>query len=439
MTSLIKTMSHRVKNFFDPTAEKIARETQFVRRTSKLTGSRFLITIVFGLVEHATASLNDLTEFCEEHCGISISAQAFDERINALSLSFMKHMFTLALQVFQQTVRLPVPLLTQFSAVNITDSTGISLPESLRDEFPGSGGNASESAVKLQVVLEFLTGRFQTITLTDGTTPDQTYRRHLELAEANSLNLFDLGYFTLSHVAELVKRKSFFVCRWLYGTNLYTEDGHKLDLLTFLRGDDRNHFEVLLRLGAKLQIPCRVCFFRAPEEVAHRRRQQAYKKAVKHGRRPTKEALELQGWTILLTNVPAARLSLEQVALLYAVRWQVELLFKLWKSHMHLHRISGVRKARVLVELYAKLIGLVLFQFLAMPLRAKDIDLSPIKAFKRFRKQSGAFAEALQGMSPLQKAIERLHQRMLKYAKREKRKKRLSTCQQVLLEVDYYA
>jgi hypothetical protein len=31
--------------------------------------------------------------------------------------------------------------------------------------------------------------------------------------------------------------------------------------------------------------------------------------------------------------------------------------------------------------LYAKLIGLVLFQFLVMPLRAKNIDLSPVDEF----------------------------------------------------------
>ena len=145
------------------------------------------------------------------------------------------------------------------------------------------------------------------------------------------------------------------------------------------------------------------------------------------------------GWTIFVTNVPASMLSLEHVALLYAVRWQVELIFKLWKSHMKLHLISGIRKERILVELYAKLIGLVLFQFLTMPLRAKDIDLSPTKAFKRFVKQSGAFAEALHSLQRVQRVIGRLHTRILKFAKREKRKKRLTTCQQLLLGGDYYA
>jgi hypothetical protein len=345
-----------------------------------MTGSRFLTTFVFGLLENATASLNDLSEFCEDHCGIAISVQALDERIHHATVTFMKQMFSLALAVFCQTVRLPVSILSQFSAVNITDSTGISLPASVAEEFPGSGGDASAAGLKLQLVMEFVTGSFKAITLTDGITPDQTATLHLDVADAGSLNLFDLGYFVLDHLKALADKGAYFLCRLLLSTHLYREDGHKIDLVALLRSETRDRFELALRLGKTHMLPCRVGFFRAPDEIANRRRQTAYKQAAKKGRTPSKFSLELMGWTILLTNVPDSMLSLDQMAMLYAVRWQVELIFKLWKSHMKLHLISGIRKERILVELYAKLIGLVLFQFLAMPLRAKDIDLSPTKA-----------------------------------------------------------
>jgi hypothetical protein len=400
-----------------------------------MTGSRFLKTFVFGLLENATASLNDLTEFCEDHCGMSISVQALDERIHQATLTFMKHMFTLALVVFRQTVRLPVPILLQFSAVNITDSTGISLPESVAEEFPGSGGAASAAGLKLQLVLEFLTGSFKAITLTDGITPDQKATQHLDVAEVGSLNLFDLGYFVLDHLKALSDKGAYFLCRLLLSTHLYREDGQPVNLVALLRAETRDRFELALRVGKSHMLPCRVGFFRAPDEIANRCRQQAYKQAAKKGRTPGKRSLELMGWTIVLTNVPTSMLSLDQMALLYALRWQVELIFKLWKSHMKLHLISGIRPYRILVELYAKLIGLVLFQFLAMPLRAKDIDISPTKAFKRFVKLSGQVADALHSLRRLKKVISHLHTRILKFAKREKRKTRLSTCQQLFWEV----
>jgi hypothetical protein len=406
-----------------------------VQRTSKMTGSRFLQTFVFGLLENATASLNDLTEFCEDHCGMTISVQALDERIHQATLTFMKQMFSLALVVFRQTVRLPVPILAQFSAVNITDSTGISLPASVAEEFPGSGGAASAAGLKLQLVLEFVTGSFKAITLTNGITPDQKATQHLEVAEVGSLNLFDLGYFVLDHLQALTDKGAYFLCRLLLSTHLYREDGQPVNLVAVLRAEPRDRFELALRLGKTHKLPCRVGFFRAPDAITNRRRQQAYKQAAKKGRTPGKRSLELMGWTILLTNVPAFMLSLDQMARLYAVRWQVELIFKLWKSHMKLHLVSGIRKDRILVELYAKLIGLVLFQFLAMPLRAKDIDVSPTKAFKRFAKLSGHIADALHSLRRLKKVISHLHTRILKFAKREKRKTRLSTCQQLFWEV----
>jgi hypothetical protein len=74
-----------------------------------------------------------------------------------------------------------------------------------------------------------------------------------------------------------------------------------------------------------------------------------------------------------------------------------------------------------------------------MPLRAKDIDVSPTKAFKRLVKKSGTLAEALRSLHRLNKVISQIHASILKFAKREKRTKRLTTCQQLLLGVNCYA
>jgi hypothetical protein len=305
MLNMLKTMSPLVKKFFSDPIEKMAKETKFVHRSSKMPGSLFLKTFVFGLLENATASLNDLAAFCEDHFGVAISIQGLDERIHQRTRPWMKQMFTLALVVFRQTGWIPLPLLSQFSGVNITDSTGFSLPESLAEECPGSGADASQAAAKLQLVLDFLIGGFKTITLTNGKTPDQNYTQHSSLAEPNSLNLFDLGYFVLQHLKGLADKGAYFLCRFLHGTNLYQEDGTRINLLAFLRAESRDRFELALRLGAEMLLPCRVCVFRAPDDVARRRRQIARKQAARRRRgMPSKLSLELMGWTIVVTNVP---------------------------------------------------------------------------------------------------------------------------------------
>jgi hypothetical protein len=261
-------MSTTVKKFFFGDAETLARETQFVQRSSKMTGSVFLKTLVFGLLENPQASLNDLREFCVERFGIEVTTQGLHDRIQACALRFFKAMFTLAVGLFRPTVPLPIPLLEQFSAVNLVDSTAISLPESVVAEFPGSGGDASKAGLKLQVVFEFLSGCFKTIGLTAGIAPDQKYEGHVQQAEPNSLNLFDLGYFAVRHLTALTDKGAYFLCRLFLGTGVYTEDGEPVDLLKKLRGETRDRFELLVRIGTETQLLCRVCFFSGPSRCS---------------------------------------------------------------------------------------------------------------------------------------------------------------------------
>jgi hypothetical protein len=62
-------------------------------------------------------------------------------------------------------------------------------------------------------------------------------------------------------------------------------------------------------------------------------------------------------WTLYITNVPVTMLTLRQVVVLYTVRCQIELIFKLWKSECAVERASGLHRERVLSELYAKLMA----------------------------------------------------------------------------------
>lgn len=308
----ITKMGESIKIYFEKIAKQEAKETQFVQRKSKMNGSVFLITWVFGLLNSAQSSLNDLSMFCQDHFDISITSQGLDERIHEITPVFMKKMFSKAIEIFQQTISLPLSVLKQFSAVNITDSTGISLPESLSEEFPGSGGDASKSGLKIQLIFDFLKGCFKAITITDGITPDQKFTEHIDIAEPNSLNLFDLGYFAIKHLKGFYDKGAYFLCRLLPGTNLFEENGDKLDLIQLLKNQmQQKFFELNLLIG---QVPCRVCFFKAPEEVINRRRQKVYKNSSKKGRTPGKQILMLSGWTILITNVPASMLSLKHIA-----------------------------------------------------------------------------------------------------------------------------
>ena len=62
-----------------------------------------------------------------------------------------------------------------------------------------------------------------------------------------------------------------------------------------------------------------------------------------------------KAYLVLVTNVPQSRLTAREVAQVYRLRWQIELLFKEWKSHANLHEFSSACPALVEGLIWASL------------------------------------------------------------------------------------
>ena len=118
---------------------------------------------------------------------------------------------------------------------------------------------------------------------------------------------------------------------------------------------------------------------------------------MKHsGKQPSQIYLKLLEWQFFITNIPKEWLRFDQILLLYRVRWQIELVFKLWKSQANLDAIGNWRKDRILVHFYARLIGLVLFFALTAHLRwSFSVELSLPKAFKSFQEKIPAILRSI--------------------------------------------
>ncbi|MBM4464249.1 MAG: IS4 family transposase [Chloroflexi bacterium] len=430
-----------VKDFFGENAVTIkARKTKFVQRLSSLDGRRFLQTMVFGFIEDPDASLNDLSQVCLD-LGVDITPQGLDQRINDKAVVFLKEMFAKAMDKFKNKIPLPLPILQQFSAIYLTDSTMQSLPVNMADEFTGSGGDASEASLKVQLVFDFLLGNLAQVAFRPGREPDQKYRDYVDLLPAGSLSITDLGYFCLdAFKAIMLERKAYFLSRLLTKTGLLTPAGERINLYEMLWSRPRQAFEINVLMGTRPQhqLPCRLICIPAPQEVADQRRRKAKEKARRRGRTPSKEYLALLGWTILVTSVPTHMLSIQQVALLYGVRWQVELVFKLWKSYCGLKRVAGLRRERVLVELYAKMIGIVLTHFLIAPLRMPqgsqaNREISPMKVRKTFRRFARDLNRSLSRLTDFQNVLSEMLTHIRRFGFKDKRKKEPNVCHALAL------
>ena len=102
----------------------------------------------------------------------------------------------------------------------------------------------------------------------------------------------------------------------------------------------------------------RLIGFRLPAEEAEEARARVRKE---HGSAATAEQLEAAGYVILFTTAPACRLSAARCVEAYRLRWQVELLFKRWKSLCHFDRLPNYRDDTIQAWLTGKLLlGLLL-------------------------------------------------------------------------------
>jgi hypothetical protein len=254
-------------------------------------------------------------------------------------------------------------LFQRFTAVLIGDASTVALPDELADLFPGCGGSAgaSRAALKLQVVWDLKTGALAQLHVEPGKASDANSPIAQAEARPGELVVFDLGYFDLGRFAAVDAARGKFISRLLHGTDLFDGAGAPLGLLARLRREPAGLVEQVILLGAAARLCCRLVAVRVPEEAANRRRQQARQKAAKKGRQPTADYLELLGWSLFVTNCSGEELTWKAVVVLYRARWQIELLFKLWKSHNRLaaHR-QGAGALEVLAVFYAKLLGVVL-------------------------------------------------------------------------------
>ena len=145
MDTKIVEVRTTLQQVFSDAIEEIAQEQGFVQRLSKLTGLKFVEIWVMGFLEKPSASLNYLVQVAAD-MNVSITKQGLQDRLSRGSVGFLAAVLKRCTAQLQNKLPIGLSLLKKFSGVQLVDSSGFELPDSLQDEFPGSGGMASKSA-----------------------------------------------------------------------------------------------------------------------------------------------------------------------------------------------------------------------------------------------------------------------------------------------------
>jgi Transposase DDE domain len=241
----------------------------------------------------------------------------------------------------------------------------------LASVWPGCGGSGGPSAAfKLQVRHDLLHGTLDGPLLQPGRAQDRTSPHQQQALPAGALRLTDLGFFKLADLRERAERGEYWLTRLQAGTAVFTADGQRWTLPALLAAQPPGSVDLPVEVGVSERVACRLLHpegtRRVPQEVADQRRRRLYEAARKKGQAVSRERLALCDWTVLITNVPPALLTLREALVLARARWQIELLFKLWKSHNQIDEWRTANPWRILCEVYAKLIAVVIQHWLLL-------------------------------------------------------------------------
>ncbi len=340
---------------------------------------------------------------------MQISKQGIEEHWTVRTAEWLYEVLLRAIGSLLSAKAVAVPLLQRFAGVYLEDGSSVVLPDALERYWRGCrGGNgASEgtkAGVKLTLRLDLVQGRLQGPLLQDGRAHEsQSLVQSIPLAKG-VLWIADMGYFALVRLARVSQAGAYFLMPLKDGVVMWLE-GKRADILSVLqaRGADEQEYEV--DLGAAKQVKCRVVARRASEEQVNRRHQKQDEYARKHGTEVSQRQRDWACWTIAITNVPAALLTLAEAFVLVRCRWQIELLWKLWKMQGLVDEWHTTNEERILCEVYAKLLGLLLQHWVMLLTYWEDPHRSWISVSEIVRDQTVVLAHGSAGRLSLTQAL----------------------------------
>jgi hypothetical protein len=191
-------------------------------------------------------------------------------------------------------------------------------------------------------------------------------------------------------------------------TAFFDERGRRLDLVGLLRQAPGWRLERPVRILHGARAAVRLLAVRLPEAEAERRRQRVRREAKQRGRPVSQNKLDLAAWNLLVTNAPAELLGVEEAGVVRRVRWQVELVFKVFKSEGQIDRTRSACPCRVLCELYAKFLGMVVQQWALLAAGYQMLRHSARRAARRVRQRALHLLAGVQRLATLAVEVARL-------------------------------
>ena len=404
------------KQFNSKKIHRLARSTKLIQRsTSKIKGLELVSALLECALDPKSSSLEKVADVIHEKSPeVCMSKQGLSQRINTPECtSFFKAIYKECLSTITNKITSHIVSLTDlkrkslfnlFSQVVVIDCTEFALHHSLKESFKGSGGPLENAAaMKICAAFDLKSNCLLNTEITDRRCPDQGLGEKISL-QNNSLAMFDLGFFSIHFLKKIQRDGSFFISRLHGSTDLYENesDQEPLDVGKFLHNKLKNGSIVDLKVYlGKQKLPVRLVGIKADEKSVKKRKKDYIKRCKKSKRVPSEEILERLEYGIFITNIPIEMVLAINIIKLFKLRWQIELIFKNWKSQLCIDHLPGKNVDRIQTLILSRLISISIIWMVSGYVKEYlemyfDEELSMHKSIN-WLKHRNRFAEILLG------------------------------------------
>ncbi|OFD37056.1 transposase IS4 family protein [Bacillus mycoides] len=444
----LQLFAEELYQYFTPSfLEELARELDFVQRKRKFSGHDLATICVWVSQRIASDSLVRLCSQLHAATGTLISPEGLNKRFNKKAVCFLKHVFSALLKnKVCETSVIPSSSLAHFQRIRILDATIFQVPKHLASVYPGSGGCAQTAGIKIQLEYDLHSGQFLNFQVEPGKNNDKTFGTEcLATLRPGDLCIRDLGYYSLDDLDQMDQRGGYYISRLKLNNMVYIKNefpeyfrnGTAKKQSQYIKIDLENIMNTLKPgqvyeiadpyIGKDKKLFTRVIIYRLTEkQLRERKKKQVYKESKK-GITYSEKSKRLAGMNIYVTNTPLEWVPMEQIHDFYSLRWQIEIIFKTWKSLFQIHNWQNIKRERLECHIYGKLIAIFLcsstmFKMRQLILQKKQKELSEYKAIGMIQDHLYILYQAIQqNTQKITKILCRLFNLLLKNGRKSHR------------------
>lgn len=317
-----------------------------------------------------SSSFSDTHVSLERNCididkkyNISMKKQSLDERFNGSSLDFIKSLLEEQLKA-QITQQPDSEFLNQFERVIIGDATRFDVPKDMKEQLPGfSGKVSSQAGIGIQFEFDIKDGKILDLHLGPAVMSDSKYvAQKKENISKGDMYIRDLGYYSTKLLSYINKQEAWYCSRLNQKVNVYQKIENQYKQLSFsklyanMKKKGICQLELEVYVGQKEKMQTRLIVEIMPDDIYAKRVRKIEYYNKHNGHQTSREQKDRMKFNLFITNAGPKKLAPEQVYLLYKIRWQIELRFKIWKSTFALDKLPKMKYNRYLCMIYAKLL-----------------------------------------------------------------------------------